>query len=291
MPKSLVFCLLLIGTSASAQLASSQAAKSAETPLTADAIMARVAANQDRSEQLRRQYVYRQRIHVASRKTSGKLIREETTEYHVVPQADSTKKVLRGLSGRYWHKGKYLEYAGEQTPDSDSMDADLIRDLRDDLAKDDTKDSLGRGLFPLTSAEQQKYKFRLLGRQALQGRDVYRIGFEPKNQKGQEDHAAWKGEALIDATEFQPVNVFTKLAHGVPLLVRTMLGTNLPGVGFNVQYQRQPDGVWFPSTFGTEFRLRVLFFLNRQVTMSFENTAFEHTHVDSKMVEVIGPVQ
>jgi hypothetical protein len=288
MPKSPVFLLLLTAAPVSPQVASSQVAKSAETSLTAEVIMARVAVNQDRSEQLRRHYVYHQRIHVASRKTNGKLIREETTEYHVVPQADSTKKILRSLTGRCWHKGKYFDYTGEQAPDPDSLDVDLVRDLRDDLAKDDTKDSLGRGLFPLTSAEQQKYKFRLLGQQKLQGRDIYRIGFEPKDQK---DHAVWKGEALIDAAEFQPVNVFTKLAHGVPLLVRTALGTNLPGIGFNVQYQRQSDGVWFPSTFGTEFRLHVLFFLNREVTLSLENTAFEHTHVDSRMVEVLGPVQ
>ena len=282
MPKSSFLLVLLAAVSATAQ-----AGSSAEKPLTAEAIMARVAANQDRSEKLRSQYVYHQRIRVASRKTNGKLLREETTEYHVVPQADSTKKILQRFTGRYWHKGKYLDYSGEQNPDSDSLDGDVVRDLRDDLAKDDTKDSLGRNLFPLTSAEQQKYKFRLLGRQELQGRDVYRIGFEPKD-KGD---CAWKGEALIDAAEFQPVNVFTKLAHGVPLLVRTMLGTNLPGIGFNVQYQRQPDGVWFPSTFGTEFRLHVLFFLNREVTMSLENTSFEHTHVDSRMLGVLGPVQ
>lgn len=274
--------LLLIAASATAQVASQP-----EMPLTAEAIMARVAANQDASEKLRSQYVYHQRIHVASLKTNGKLLREETTEYHVVPQADSTNKILRGLTGRYLHKGKYLDYSSEDAPDSDSLDADLVRDLRDDLAKDNTKDSLGRDLFPLTSAEQQKYKFRLLGRQKLQGRDVYRIGFEPKH-KGD---VIWKGETLIDAGEFQPVNIYTKPAHGVPLVVRTMLGSNLPGIGFNVQYQRQPDGVWFPSTFGTEFRLHILFFLNREVTMSLENTAFEHTHVDSRMIGVVGPVQ
>lgn len=288
MPKSSFLFVLLIAASATAQVTSSgEIPLGAEMPLTAEAIMARVAANQDRSEQLRKQYVYHQRIRVVSRKSNGKLLREETTEYHVVPQADSTKKIQQSLNGRYLHKGKYLDYGGEQTPDSDSLDGDLVRDLRDDLAKDNTKDSLGRDLFPLTSSEQQKYKFRLLGRQTLQGRDVYRIGFEPKDK----DDCTWKGEALIDAAEFQPLNVYTKLARGVPLLVRTMLGTNLPGIGFNVQYQRQPDGVWFPSTFGTEFRLHVLFFLNREVTMSLENTAFEHTHVDSRMLGVLGSLQ
>ncbi len=36
--------------------------------LTADAIMARVAANQDNSEELRKEYVYKQRIHIVTHK-------------------------------------------------------------------------------------------------------------------------------------------------------------------------------------------------------------------------------
>ena len=46
-----------------------------------DEIMARVAANQDRAEQARAEYVYQQRIHVATLRTNGKLAREETADY------------------------------------------------------------------------------------------------------------------------------------------------------------------------------------------------------------------
>jgi hypothetical protein len=46
--------------------------------LTADAIMARLAANQDRSETLRKQYVYRQHIHILTHKAKGRIQREET---------------------------------------------------------------------------------------------------------------------------------------------------------------------------------------------------------------------
>lgn len=93
-----------------------------------------------------------------------------------------------------------------------------------------------------------------------------------------------------DAAEFEPVRVSTNLARRIPLMIRTLLGTDLPGIGFNVVYHRQPDGVWFPATFGTEFRIRAVFFINRQVSVSLENSAFEHTHVVSK-VEVIGEVE
>ena len=55
-------------------------------------IMARVAANQDREEKARAEYVYQQRIHVASLRTNGKLAREETADYLVTPTPDGTKK-------------------------------------------------------------------------------------------------------------------------------------------------------------------------------------------------------
>src|SRR3984957_15852581 len=56
-----------------------------EPPMTADAIMARVAANQDRSEALRKQYVYRQHTHILTHKPKGRLLREETADDNVLP--------------------------------------------------------------------------------------------------------------------------------------------------------------------------------------------------------------
>ena len=254
--------------------------------LTAQAIMARVAANQDRSESLRNQYVYKQKIYILTHKPGGKLMREETADYNVVPTPDGSEKKLTLLSGRYWHKGEYEQFTGEPTPEDDSLDGDLIKDFRDDLANDKTKDGLGRALFPLTSEGQKDYDFKLLGQEIQQGRNVYHISFRPKDK----DNIAWSGEAYVDAEEFEPVLVFTKLSRRIPFMVRTLLGTDVPGIGFNVVYHRQPDGVWFPATFGTEFRIRAVFFINRQMSVSLENSAFERTHVDSTM-KVIGVVQ
>jgi hypothetical protein len=120
----------------------------ADPPLTADAIMARVAANQDRGETLRKEYVYHQHIHIVSKKPGAKLMREETTDYQVVPSPDGTKKVLQRLRGRYLHHRQYLDFTGEPAPEEGSLDAGLIRDLRDDLASAGSKDGLGRDLFP-----------------------------------------------------------------------------------------------------------------------------------------------
>lgn len=62
-----------------------------------------------------------------------------------------------------------------------------------------------------------------------------------------------------------------------------MLGTDLPWLGFNVEYRRFGDDVWFPVSFGTEFRLRAVFFINREITISLENSGFHRANVDSSI--------
>jgi hypothetical protein len=262
-----------------------QDSQPATEPLTADAIMARVAANQDRSEALRKQYVYRQHIHILTHKSS-RVLREETADYEVLPTPDGTQKELTLLTGRYWTKGKYETFQGEPVPDTGSLDEGLIQGFREDLLNEKTKDGLAKDLFPLTSEEQKDYEFKILGRETQEGRSVYHIGFRPKDK----NEITWAGEAFIDAAEFQPVQVFTKLSRRIPFGVRTFLGTDLPGIGFNVVYKRQEDGVWFPVSFGTEFRIHALFFINRQVSIALENSRFEHTHVESRM-KVVGPTE
>ena len=280
---------LLLDAGSFAQSSPREQAKEPEqanTQLRADEIMARVAANQDRSEELRKQYVYVQHTHILSRKPKGRLLREETADYDVVPTADGTQKELKAITGRYWNKGKYEVFEGEPVPESGSLDGNLIHDFREDLSNEKSKDGLGKDLFPLTTDGQKDYEFKLLGQEEQQGRSVYHIGFRPKDK----NDISWAGEAYIDAAEFQPVRVFTKLSRRIPFAVRTFLGTDLPGIGFNVVYKRQEDGVWFPSTFGTEFRIHALFFINREMTVSLENTGFQRTHVESKM-KVLGPVE
>lgn len=246
--------------------------------LTADQIMQQVGANQDRSEELRRHYVYQQHVRVTSRKTNGKLIQDEVAEFLVVPHPDASTKKLTSLGGRYWHKDKYVDYSGQQTPNGGSLDGELVSELRDALVNEkQTKDGFAADLFPLTSKEQEKYVFRLVGEEITDGHNTYRIAFRPKHKSD----TVWKGEALIDAEEFQPVTIFTKLARRVPFWIRTSLGTDLPDVGFSITYKRQPNGVWFPVSFGTEFRLHALFFINREITVSLQNSDFEKTHVDS----------
>jgi len=246
-----------------------------------DEIMARVAANQDRAEQVRAEYVYQQRIHVATLRTNGKLAREESADYLVVPTPDGTKKELQHIEGRYWHKGKYLKFQGEPVPQDGWVDSSIVQGFRDEFSNDKSKDGLGRDLFPLTSEEQKQYRFDLAGEDTVQGRKVYRVRFRPRDK----NELAWAGEATIDAEEFEPVRVYTKLSRRIPFFVRTVLGTDVPGVGFNVQYKRFDEGLWFPVSFGTEFRLRAVFFINRDITVALENSAFQRAKVQSKILD------
>jgi hypothetical protein len=267
-------------------------------PLTAVQIMERVAANQDRTEAARTRYVYQQHIKIASRKPGGRLMCEEVTDSRVSPQTDSSHQQFLKLDGRVWRKGRYIQYSElpkEEKGDSDVnvgiddngvMDRDLVENLRKNLADDKSKDGLGRGLFPLTSKQQSQYLFKLLGQQTMNGRNVYRVRFRPKDKNDFD----WKGEAYIDREEFQPVVVYTQMSRKVPLAVRTLLGTNVPGLGFSVTYARQADGVWFPVSFGTEFRMRVLFFIARDLSMSLSNSQFEKTHTDMRILDGATPV-
>jgi len=310
--------------------------------LTADAIMARVASNQDKAEAERSRYVYVQHAKMTSRK-GKRVMCEEITDYRVTPSGSDSHFQLVKLDGRVWHKDKYVAYdhpapdnqdnaskgKGEAKPaadkqkagaakpqetkpaetknadksdkkasedsqdpvaeiDSDGvLDRDLVENMRQGLLNDKSKDGIDSGLFPLTSKAQADYVFQLLGRERMNGHDVYHIVFRPKDKSD----FAWKGDAYVDQTSFEPVLVTTGLSRKIPFAVRTLLGINLPGLGFTIVYAPQPDGVWFPSTFSTEFKIRVLFFFHREILLDAQNREFEKTHVDAKVLDGFTPVE
>ena len=83
--------------------------------------MERVAVNQDKTQKQRADYIYQQRIRVATRRTSGKLLRQETTLYSVAPTSSGTEKQIKSLDGRYWRKGEYIDYHGEPRPEPEDF--------------------------------------------------------------------------------------------------------------------------------------------------------------------------
>lgn len=302
-----------------------QAPSPAAPALTAAGIMARVAENQDRAEAARARFVYVQHARVQSRKGSTVMC-EEITDTRVVPSPKGQTQTLLSLSGhvrdgkRVIHytalprSGKAMHEQGakpgndeggkddinvgdkETVLDSDAenapvavndTDIDLVENMRGHFTSDkDSKDGVRAGLFPLTSAQQKEMVFELKGREMKNGRDTYHVIFRPKDKTD----FGWKGDAWIDSGAFEPVVVRTALSRSVPLGVRMLLGTNVPGLGFTAVYAPQGD-VWFPASFGTEFKIRVLFAFHREIVVSVENRSFERTHVNSTVhTEAAQPV-
>lgn len=247
--------------------------------LPAQQIMAKVAQNQDREQKARASFVYEETVHVATRYTNGKLAREEYREFIVTPKPKGLDRKCVSVKGRYRYKGRYIDYSSDPIPEKDSLDAGLTSGMQESLEDNTSKDSLGKDLFPLTTEAQKDLTFKLVGEQTVEGRPAYRIGFGPKDR----GDLTWAGEALIDKEEFQPVSVYTRLSRRLPFYVRTMLGTDLPGVGFNVRYVRVDKDVWFPVSFGTEFRLRAVFFINRNISVSMENKDFRRATAESQI--------
>jgi len=268
--------LLLISAAAAA------CAWSAETPDIA-AIMSRVAINQAKSQDLRENYVYSQRQLLRLVRGGGKIAREERREYVITPKHRGVHKELTHFDGKYESHGKYFTYdkPGYEYKNVD-IDGELINDMSNDLTDDhNSRDGISRDLFPLTYHQQLKYDFRLVGTETYQGKPVYRVRFEPKKREHDEDCAIWKGDALVDSEEYQPVLVTSKLAINIPAAVKILLGTNIKGLGFTVTYKKFEDGVWFPVSYGGEFDVRAVFFYKRTISISLLNSDFHKMDVTS----------
>ncbi|HLK65194.1 MAG TPA: hypothetical protein VKU19_17255 [Bryobacteraceae bacterium] len=248
-------------------------------------ILSRVAENQALAQEQRKEWVYTQKQLLAMHRGSGKLAREERREYSITPKGRRVQKELVHFEGKYENHGKILTYdrPGYGFKGMD-IDGDLINSLSDDLTNDkDSRDGLDHDLFPLVRDEQKKYDFRLEGTQEVHGRPTFRLTFKPKPHPADGDSGSWKGEALIDAEEFQPVRVTTSLAFPIPMAVRILLGTNIKGLGFTVSYQRFADGVWFPVSYGGEFDVRAVFFYKRTISLALTNSDFRRTDVSTKV--------
>ena len=252
-------------------------------------IMSRVAENQARSLQLRRFYVYNQKQLLKMVRGSGKVAREEHREYFIMPQDSGIKKDLTRFDGKYERHGKFIAYdhPGYTYKEMD-IDGEIIDDMSKDLTDDKgSRDGLCAGLFPLTEKEQKKYQFKFVGAEDYRGRPVYRVHFEPRQRTSVMDlddgDAAWKGDALIDTAEYQPVLVTTKLAVNIPRAVKILLGTNIRGLGFSVTYRKFEDGLWFPVSYGGEFDLRAVFFYKRMISVSMVNSDFKRADVTSSV--------
>lgn len=275
----------------------------ADAPGDALAIMKKMAENTAAATEARRQYVYRQRIRAGLLHSNGQVVCRETREYTVVPQAKTTKKKLESFHGECREGKDMVPYAqpGEIQPGLQEKGTTVEVTGRESIAglvagladNPKSRDGIPRQLFPLSSEELASYRFKLKGETTIQGRRAYDITFAPFIGKGncvvgedtENSHAIecrpWKGEVWVDAEDYQPIRIDTELAKGIPWGVRVFMGINLRQLGFSLTYRRAAEGVWFPATYGTEFRVTVFWGYKRTITMSMENSDFRKTDAQS----------
>jgi len=281
--------LILAGTVAGI-LAAQDAAPQAQAP-DVNAIMSQVGINQAKSREQRAQWIYQQKQTLRMVRSNGKIAREEHREYLVLPDRRGVRKELTGFDGRYAKHGSFFPYdkPGYHYKGLD-LDADLINSMSEDMTNQkESVDGIESDLFPLTYHQQLKYIFRLEGGlREYRGHHVWPVAFEPKDRVHMADAddggtGIWKGEALIDADEFQPVAITTTLAWKMPAAVRILLGSNIKGLGFSLSYQKVAEGVWFPVSYGGEFEVMGLFLYKRTMSISLVNSGFRHEDVTSQI--------
>ncbi len=249
---------------------------------TADEIIAKVAQNQDADVAARSQFVYHQNLLVRMKRANGKLAREETRDYTVTPKADGVERELTHLTGTIGNGKNAVTYdKADFRYKNVDIDGELVQSFADDFGVDKhSKDGVSHDLFPLRTAQLPKYVFSLAGIEKWHDREVYKIEFKPSGKR-EIDEDCWEGEALIDKIEFQPLLVTSHLACKLPVLVKTLLGTNIKQVGFKVTYQKFDEGIWFPVTYGGEFQFRAVFVYARNVGIGLVNSDFHRTSVDT----------
>jgi hypothetical protein len=114
-----------------------------------------------------------------------------------------------------------------QNDKGSAADRELIQEITDELVNlEDTRDGIPHELFPLGSEELQYYKFALKGETDVRGRRSFDIVFEPVDKElcihlgeaigediGDDTCHQWKGEAWIDAEDYQPSRIDTQMAR------------------------------------------------------------------------------
>lgn len=284
-----------VGMSASLWLALTLAA---DAPPDATAVMTQMATKMEAAIDERRQFVYHQSVRARLLKTNGQPARQEKREYTAAPGTERTEKKLESLAGEY-HKSKneIIRYTepGFKKGGMD-LDGEIIEDLINDLVNSKkSRDGIPRGMFPLSAKDLPRYKFTYAGAAEHKGRPAHKIAFEPQNIKknclnlGDDDDGdnecppTWKGEALVDAEDVQPIRLFSDTTFRMPGAIKMFLGTNVQQVGFSVSYERLAPGIWFPVSYGSEFRLDLLFRYKRVITLALESKDFRRATAESQI--------
>ena len=153
------------------------------------------------------------------------------------------------------------------------------------------KDGIANDLFPLTYHRQLKYDFKLVKEETYQGSKVYRVRFEPKQKPKLGDlddgGAIWKGEALIDAEEYQPIRVSTEMAWKMPLRRQDAAGHQPPRGGVHGDVSEIRGRPLVPGELRRRVRVARRVLLSSDDDVNMTNSDFRRTDVTSNIAYAI----
>ncbi|MCW5964195.1 MAG: hypothetical protein KIT83_09155 [Bryobacterales bacterium] len=249
-------------------------------------VLRAVRMQQEQGQAERQRWMFDQHILVRLLRGKGELAREEVRRYRVRPGAKGEERDLLSLDGKVAIKGKLYPYTD---PEYRTGNIDLDGEIAESFATEmlfvkDLEDGDDDSMYPLSRLMMERHRFTSHGKATYQGRSVYRFTFAPNPKgKGKDKHGFWEGEVLVDCDALAPVLVVTHQARNLPVVVRTLLGTNVQQFGYKLEYAEMPDGTWFPSRYSGEFSLRVLFGYSRRIALSARNENFERASAETEI--------
>ncbi len=261
---------------------------SADTTLTADAIMQRVIENQTQAQEARKQWVYTQEIFARSTQRNKTLMREETRTFRVLPLEKTTKRELLSVAGQRRVKNKLEVYHRALSSEEDDSIDEWVSELAEckeshDESKGGIRDAFGPNVFPLAGDQLKGYRFTRKNDTEFRGHSVYAVEYKPlKNGKYDYVGDPWEGEVLVEKARFQPVFISSFLEFRMPIAVKILLGTNIRDLGFKIEYDKFGE-VWFPVEGSGEFKLDAVWFFKRNGTYSMKCYDFKKGTAESSI--------
>ena len=206
-------------------------------PEPADIIMAKVALNQDRAQEMRSAFVYHQYMLIRFKRGNGKLAREEQRQgIHYFPRRKASKELTPLHLGKYEKSGNgSLSTTKARIPEYKGVDtsmAGLRTAWQIPLTNDkDTRDGMSEDPY---AVEMRRDAGEILFSPRRKKRTIVAPRFTASHSSPRgsalvdcddDDASCWAGEVLVDVHEHQPVLVTSWLAKSIPKTVQILLST------------------------------------------------------------------
>ena len=223
----------------------------ADTPLTADQVIAKAVVRSQRVQSKSSQpvYTYTKVTVTEELDSAGKVKERKEKAYRVFFEGGSTRLKLVEVNGHPANEADLKKQADNESN---------LRQIggSSKSAKGDARENL------LTPELVSRFSFKLLGQTQLNGRNAYQIAFQPKSPEPPVRRMVDRllnrisGTIWIDADEFEIARADVRLGSEVDLLGGVV--GSLKKLAYTMTRTRVADGVWLNSFSSGDFEGRKL---------------------------------